>query len=54
MWSDTGSTVFQSKGDVKKHLNLDGFNLTGPVKGSRILEASTMKQPTQHYSMRDK
>jgi hypothetical protein len=52
MWSDTGSAVYQSKGDVVKRVNLDARNITGPVKGSRHLEASTLKVPPQHYSMR--
>ena len=40
MWSDTGSYVLGSPGDVKRAVNLEGFHLSGPVKGSRYLEPS--------------
>eukprot|EP01036_Dinobryon_divergens_P034689 gene34689-44861_t len=33
MWSDTGSYVYESKGDITKVVNLDGYNLAGPVGG---------------------
>ncbi len=52
MWSDTGSNIYNSKGDIIRKVHLDGYNLTGPVKGSRHLEVSTMKIPDQHYSLR--
>lgn len=42
MWSDTGSYEFSSPGDRTKSVNLEGFNVTGPVKGSRFLEPSGM------------
>jgi hypothetical protein len=51
MWSDTGSAVFQSKGDRTKKTNLDGMNLAGPVKGSRHVEVSGLKFKSQHYSV---
>jgi hypothetical protein len=44
MWSDTGSYIFASPGDITQSINLEGFNLEGPIKGSRQLEASAMRK----------
>ena len=33
MWSDTGSYDYESKGDITKVVNLDSYNLAGPVGG---------------------
>ena len=30
MWSDTGSYVYESKGDIVKSRNLDAYNFYGP------------------------
>ena len=32
MWSDTGSFVYESKGDIQKIHNPDALNLEGPVQ----------------------
>lgn len=54
MWSDTGSYIFESKGDVVRSINLDTSNFEGPVKASRTLEASVMKLPPKHYNEQTK
>jgi hypothetical protein len=30
MWSDTGSENYGSRGDIKRTINLDAFNIEGP------------------------
>lgn len=52
MWSDTGSYEYHSKGDRVRSVNLDRMNNANPVKGSRRLEASTVRMPIQHYSLK--
>ncbi len=40
MWSDTGSYEYASRGDQRKIINLDSYNLADPVKSSRAMEPS--------------
>lgn len=52
MWSDTGSYEYHSKGDRVRSMNLDKTNNSNAVKGSRYLEASSIRMPVQHYSLK--
>ena len=50
MWSDTGSFIYDSRGDVLKTINPDAFNLEGPTL-PRPSNASSLK-PKDHVDHR--